>query len=192
MVRDAFHRQRLKASSTQELAVSYSSRSLPGPSSPRRTQYPTSQIPSRVENDSNHFFDRVKRALDNRETYNEFLKLVNLFTQGFIDMARLVKESRNYLGETELLRKFQEILGWDDRKEREHYLSTLETGWIQPTITCARDRPGRINMNAQYGSYRRLPSSVRCLVFGLRNNVEFLIRKRMSLALGATICVALY
>lgn len=181
----------------QELAVSYSSRSLPDPSSPRRTQYPPSQIPvvsSRVapENDNNHFFDRVKRALDNRETYNEFLKLVNLFTQGFIDMARLVKESRNYLGETELLRQFQEILGWDDRKEREHNLSTLENGWTQPTIACARDRPGRINMNAQYGSYRRLPSSVCCLISGFKNNAKCLSRKPMWLALGATICVALY
>jgi len=149
-------------------------------------------VPSRSapENDTNQFFDRVKRALDSRETYNEFLKLVNLFTQGFIDTARLVKESRNFLGETELLRQFQEILGWDERKEREHYLSTLLNGWTQPTITCLRDRPGRINMNAQFGSYRRLPSTVRHLISRLDNNVECLFRKLTLLAPGVTICAA--
>ena len=44
--------------------------------------------------DDAQFFDRVKRALDNRETYNEFLKLVNLFTQDIIDTARLVREAK--------------------------------------------------------------------------------------------------
>ncbi|KAK2461043.1 hypothetical protein APHAL10511_006984 [Amanita phalloides] len=156
--------KRLKHLNAQDLAIPYASRSLPGPSSPRRTRYQSSQIAvvsSRVlpENDDAQFFDRVKLALDNRETYNEFLKLVNLFTLGFIDTARLVKESRNYLGETGLLRQFQDILAWDERKEREYYISTLENGWTQPTIAGARNRPGRINMNVQYGSYRRLPSS---------------------------------
>jgi len=44
-------------------------------------------------------FDRVRRVLDSRETYNEFLKLVNLFTQDIIDTARLVKDSRHFIGE---------------------------------------------------------------------------------------------
>ena len=155
--------QKLKSSSGQDISTSYTTRSVAGFS---RAQYQASQIAvvsskTMPENDDIQFFDRVKRALDNRETYNEFLKLINLFTQGFIDTARLMKESRNYLGDTELLRQFQGILGWDERKEREYYLSTLENGWPRPTITGIRDRPGRINMNAQYGSYRKLPTSVR-------------------------------
>ncbi|KAG5219818.1 Transcriptional regulatory protein [Salix suchowensis] len=48
--------------------------------------------------DYSDFFDRVKRSLDSRETYNEFLKLINLYTQEYIDTRRLIKEARNYLG----------------------------------------------------------------------------------------------
>ncbi|KAE9392487.1 hypothetical protein BT96DRAFT_944593 [Gymnopus androsaceus JB14] len=94
--------------------------------------------------DPSHFFDRVKRALDSRETYNEFLKVVNLFTQGYIDTARLVKESRNFLvGDGELMRGWKEILGWDGRREEVEGLG-------QQTV----------DLSARYGSYRKLPESV--------------------------------
>ncbi|KAF8624979.1 hypothetical protein AX15_005613 [Amanita polypyramis BW_CC] len=161
MSRTAPVAKKLKSSSSHDISTSYTTRSVAGLS---RTQYQPSQIAvvsskTMPENDHMQFFDRVKRALDNRETYNEFLKVINLFTQGFIDTARLVKESGNYLGDTELLRQFRDVLGWDERKEREHYLSTLENGWTRPIITGMRDRPGRINMNTQYGSYRKLPAS---------------------------------
>ncbi|KAF8634812.1 hypothetical protein AX17_004064 [Amanita inopinata Kibby_2008] len=158
--------KKLKASVGQELSINtYSARSVAGPSSPRRTQYQSSQ-PAPVmahsrtaENEDMQFFDCVKRSLDNRETYNEFLKLVNLFTQGYIDTARLVKESRNFLGDTDLLRQFQNILGWDEKKEREYYLSEIEQGWMRPVIAGVRDRPSRIDMSVKYGSYRKLPPS---------------------------------
>lgn len=75
-----------------------------------------------MSNDASTFFERVCKALDNRETYHEFLKVVNLFVQDYIDTARLIKESRNFLGDTELLRQFKDILGWDEQKEREHWM----------------------------------------------------------------------
>jgi paired amphipathic helix protein Sin3a len=37
------------------------------------------------------FFPRVKAALNSRETYHEFLKLVNLFARDFVDRARIVR-----------------------------------------------------------------------------------------------------
>lgn len=108
--------------------------------------------------DDTQFFDRVKRALDNRETYNEFLKVVNLFTQDIIDTARLVRESRSYLGDGELLAQFKDILGWDERRER---YAGAEDVWTRPTG--ALDRPSRNQLNLRHGSYRKLPASVSAL-----------------------------
>lgn len=38
--------------------------------------------------DDARFFDRVKRAFDNGDVYNEFLKVANLFSQDYIVMSR--------------------------------------------------------------------------------------------------------
>jgi paired amphipathic helix protein Sin3a len=104
--------------------------------------------------------------LDSRETYNEFLKLVNLFTQGYIETARLVKESRNYLGEGELMKQFKDILGWNEMKEREHILAERHSpnGWTRPIVAGLRELPGRADLKVQYGSYRKLPESVSLLL----------------------------
>ncbi|EAU81489.2 sin3b [Coprinopsis cinerea okayama7 len=110
--------------------------------------------------DDSNFFDRVKRALDNnRDLYNEFLKLVNLFTQDYIDMARLVKESRNFLGDTELHRQFKEILGWDDRKQREYVMAehvSASADWHKPTVMSVEEKPTRIHQAERQSSYRRV------------------------------------
>ncbi|KAG1734271.1 uncharacterized protein EDB91DRAFT_1084170 [Suillus paluster] len=79
-------------------------------------------LPSLLLPDDIHIFDRVKRALGNRDTYNEFLKVVNLFTQELIDTARVVRSARNFLGDAEWMRQFREILGWDNRRERERWV----------------------------------------------------------------------
>ena len=117
--------------------------------------------------DETHFFDRVKRAINNRDVFNEFLRLVNLFTQELIDTARLVREARNFLGDGELMRQFREILGWDDRRERERWLleeQQQQQSWARAQGQNAPNmplRPGRINTGLQLGSYRRMPSTVR-------------------------------
>ncbi|KAJ4471621.1 histone deacetylase complex, SIN3 component [Lentinula aciculospora] len=133
-----------------------------GPSSAR---IPTSApLPHTSSFDPSHFFDRVKRALDSRETYNEFLKVVNLFTQGYIDTARLVQESRNFLvGDGELMRGWKEILGWDGRKEESESWGDAD-GWnrlivVDEVIERPVPVPGKVDLSAQYGSYRRLPES---------------------------------
>jgi paired amphipathic helix protein Sin3a len=81
--------------------------------------------------------------LDNRDLYNEFLKLVNLFAQEYIDTARLV-ESRNFLSNTELYKQFWDILGWDDKKEREHLLAQQHTqsSWTKPAVAGLPERAG--------------------------------------------------
>lgn len=115
--------------------------------------------------DETHFFDRVKRAINNREAFNEFLKLVNLFTQELIDTARLVREARNFLGDGDLMRQFREILCWDDRRERERWIleeQQQQQAWARAqgqSIPNMPLRPGRINTGLQQGSYRRIPAS---------------------------------
>lgn len=115
-----------------------------------------------LSNDETQFFDRVKRVLDNRDLYNEFLKLVNLFAQDFIDTARLVKESRHFLGNTELYKQFCDILGWDEKKEREYFLAEQynQTNWTKPAIARLSERPGRIDLSEKYGSYRKVSFNV--------------------------------
>ena len=100
----------------------------------------------------------MKRALDNRETYNEFLKVVNLFTQDIIDTARLIRESHTFLGDGELMAQFKEILGWDERRER---YAGAEDVWTRPTGVL--DRPSRNQLNMRSGSYRKLPEAVSVL-----------------------------
>ncbi|KAF8552138.1 hypothetical protein OG21DRAFT_1511850 [Imleria badia] len=130
----------------------------------QQQQFTASAIP--VPNlDETHFFDRVKRAINNRDAFNEFLRLVNLFTQELIDTARLVREARNFLGDGELMRQFREILGWDDRRERERWLleeQQQQQSWARAQGQSAPNmplRPGRINTGLQQGSYRRMPST---------------------------------
>ncbi|KIP11841.1 hypothetical protein PHLGIDRAFT_27677 [Phlebiopsis gigantea 11061_1 CR5-6] len=116
--------------------------------------------------DDTQLFDRVKRALRSEETYNEFLKLVNLFTQDIIDTARLVREARTYLGEGELMTQFREILGWDDRRER---YAGAEDVWSRPIGVL--DRPTRNQLNLRYGSYRKLPASETSVVCSGRDDM---------------------
>lgn len=141
---------------------SYNTKHNQMPSPPRRTTQlpPVPRAPA--VSDDTQFFDRVKRALDNRETYNEFLKIINLFTQDFIDSARLVKESRSFLGDGELMKQFKDILGWNERKEREHYIAEQQSqhSWTRPVIAGVQNRPSRAELNLKYGSYRKLPESV--------------------------------
>jgi paired amphipathic helix protein Sin3a len=135
-----------------------------GPSSPRRVGHHPIPVQSArsLMNDDAHFFDRVKLFMADRDIYNEFLKLVNLFAQDFIDTPRLVKESRNFLGSTDLYRQFLNILGWDEKKEMEHYRNEQATssGWSKPVVAALPVRPGRVDMAEKYGSYRRVSTSV--------------------------------
>ena len=113
--------------------------------------------------DPTQFFPRVKRTLDSRETYNEFLSLVNLFTQDIIDTGRLVRDSRNFLGDGELMAQWREILDWDDLKEKAWIEAEAGSGEGMGTLAQrggVLNRPSRAQLNQKYGSYRKLPASV--------------------------------
>lgn len=62
------------------------------------------------------FFDRVKKFIGNKQTYNEFLKLLNLFSQGLIDKAILVEKVHSFIGgNPELIAWFKRFVQWEDK-----------------------------------------------------------------------------
>lgn len=74
---------------------------------------PAAQPKTYMQTDEYIFFDRVRRFLDNRDVYDEFLRLINLFTQGFIDGRTLLQRGEHFLGHSELMTKFRDIVGID-------------------------------------------------------------------------------
>ncbi|KAL6453750.1 SIN3 Transcriptional regulatory protein SIN3 [Candida maltosa Xu316] len=65
------------------------------------------------------FFDKVKKAIGNKQTYGDFLKLLNLFTQDIIDKDTLVERVEGFLGEpnVELFNWFKGFVGYDDKPQ---------------------------------------------------------------------------
>ncbi|KAL9028473.1 MAG: hypothetical protein Q9196_003163 [Gyalolechia fulgens] len=84
--------------------------SLPQPLAP--TTNPTSVA------DELAFFDRVKKFMSNKQTFNEFLKLCNLLTQGLIDKNKFMHRASNFIGgNSELaswLKHFVDYNGMDE------------------------------------------------------------------------------
>ena len=65
-------------------------------------------MPHMASVDEVAFFDRVKKHLDDRTTYIEFLKLLNLYTQDVIDIGTLVDRAALFLGpQSDLLATFK-------------------------------------------------------------------------------------
>ncbi|GAA5976028.1 hypothetical protein JCM10908_005362 [Rhodotorula pacifica] len=59
------------------------------------------------------FFNRVKVHCKDQETYHEFLKLVNLYTQQLIDLTALIARAWLFLHQDDALwTEFKEIVGW--------------------------------------------------------------------------------
>lgn len=110
--------------------------------------------------DDQAFFEKVKRTLDNRETYDEFLKLINLFSQDIIDMRTLMDKSNYFLGEgTELSIQFRRIVGWEERER-------LFRDPDDPSVGTAKNLAiyvphNKDDMHHKCGpSYRRIPANV--------------------------------
>lgn len=121
------------------------------------------KTPNLVEAHEFNFFDKVKKYLDDRSTYTEFLKLLNLFTQEIIDIATLLEKSLLFIGGSdELVGNFKELVGWDFVKDGR----IKGEDWIidnEPVL----DRPKvELHLMKSFGpSYRKLPDSVRLLTF---------------------------
>ncbi|KAG0077520.1 Transcriptional regulatory protein sin3 [Linnemannia elongata] len=106
----------------------------------------TSKSPASVEELA--FFDRVKRTLNNKQTYNEFLKLLNLFSQDILDRKLLVERVESFLGpHKDLMDWFKAFVGWDGKDE------------IIENVAAPRHKVD-LSTCRRYGeSYRLLPKS---------------------------------
>jgi hypothetical protein len=116
---------------------------LPSPIPPTTSSAATSEELS--------FFDRAKKAISNKNTFNEFLKLCNLFSQDLVDRTVLVHRARSFIGTNpELMKWFQDFIGYD---EKDVIVDNK-----------ARIPGGRVSLSNCRGlgpSYRLLPKRVR-------------------------------
>ncbi|EPQ28644.1 uncharacterized protein PFL1_03947 [Pseudozyma flocculosa PF-1] len=103
------------------------------------------------------FFDRVKKHIDDRATYLEFLKLLNLYSQDIIDVRTLVERAGLFIGgHRELYATFKGLCGYDMGKH----------GWLDGEDPIVENVPASLRERVDlstckvYGvSYRKLPKS---------------------------------
>ncbi|WFD35920.1 hypothetical protein MCUN1_002790 [Malassezia cuniculi] len=103
------------------------------------------------------FFDRVKKHIDDRATYMDFLKLLNLYSQDVIDVATLVDRAALFLGaQSELLASFKSLVGYDMGRH----------GWLENEEPIMENVPAlereRVDLSQHKScgpSYRKLPAS---------------------------------
>lgn len=122
--------------------------------------------------DDQAFFERVKGYLDNRVTYDEFLKLLNLFSQDIIDMKTLIEKSQVFLGEgSELQLMFQRMIGWEERERLVRDPDDTNAlalngggmtggGGLRNEAIYVRDSSTKEDLHHKCGpSYRRIPAN---------------------------------
>lgn len=118
------------------------------------------------------FFDRIAAYIDDKPTYLEFLKLLNLYTQDIIDLPTLVSRAWLFIGtNTELWMDFREIVGWRDNAVGDpnhptHGLNAsgrvIENGeWVIENVPAVEKRgPDLTRAETAGPSYKRLPPHV--------------------------------
>jgi paired amphipathic helix protein Sin3a len=101
------------------------------------------------------FFDRAKKTLESRDTYDEFLKLLSLFSKDVIDTKTLIQRSQAILDGGDLWSQFKDLMSWDD---------TLEGIDHGPPGSVRMGPPEALSAlpleDGQGPSYRKLPDSV--------------------------------
>jgi paired amphipathic helix protein Sin3a len=119
----------------------------------QHSQFPYVAGPTSNPADKLLFFDRAKRTLD-REVYEEFLKLLSLFSKEIINIKTLVERVKVFF-EGDLLADFKDLVGWDDRLESVEYgpPGSIRTGPPEALQAQPAD-------DGEGPSYRRLPESV--------------------------------
>ncbi|OBZ86626.1 Paired amphipathic helix protein Sin3b [Choanephora cucurbitarum] len=64
-------------------------------------------------------FDKIKQHIGNKPSYDEFLKLLNLYTQQIIDIHLLVTQAKRFIGQDkELFQAFQTVIGYDPQQSQ--------------------------------------------------------------------------
>jgi paired amphipathic helix protein Sin3a len=104
----------------------------PSPPSQSRTIPPAQGAPSQLAHqpqileppdpvaDNNkklRFFDLVREPLKNAGTYEEFIKLLSLFSKEVIDMRTLIDLAEPFFEEAGLMLEFKDLLGWNTKRD---------------------------------------------------------------------------
>jgi paired amphipathic helix protein Sin3a len=102
------------------------------------------------------FFERVKKFISNKSVTNEFLKLLNMFSQDLIDRNVLVHKVSQFLGgNPDLMNQFKNILNYEGPEAEQIIIDN------QPKAPT-----GRVALSNCRGlgpSYRLLPKRVSLL-----------------------------
>ncbi|KAF5366942.1 hypothetical protein D9757_010834 [Collybiopsis confluens] len=100
------------------------------------------------------FFDRAKKAMENREIYEEFLKLISLYSKDIIDVKLLLSRAAAFLGDGELMEEFKEVVEYDSKQDdvENGPPGSIRTG--PPDALAAQPSD-----DGQGPSYRKLPWS---------------------------------
>ncbi|RDB29628.1 Paired amphipathic helix protein pst1 [Hypsizygus marmoreus] len=100
------------------------------------------------------FFDRAKKSLESREMYEDFLKLLSLFSKEIIDAKMLIDRAQVFLGDADLLAEFKDLIGWDERQDNTENgpPGSIRTGPPEALSALPAD-------DGQGPSYRKLPDS---------------------------------
>jgi paired amphipathic helix protein Sin3a len=134
------------------------------------------------------FFDKVKKYIDDKVTYHEFLKLINLFVQDMIDTKALVERAELFIGGSgDVWSTFRRIVGADEFGNTGPNPSSAQGGYgfggmINVDAQIAENIPMLERMKPDLGgpkvksygpSYRKLPKSVSIVVLThLRRRAE--------------------
>ena len=82
---------------------------------PLRPHGPRNQLQPLVTTDELSLFDKIKKFIDDKTMYHEFLKLLNLYTQEIIDMPTLLEKAFLFIGASdEIFGLFREFVGEQD------------------------------------------------------------------------------
>ncbi|KAI8900508.1 hypothetical protein BC833DRAFT_618450 [Globomyces pollinis-pini] len=94
------------------------------------------------------FFEKCKRVIGNKTTYNEFLKILNLFSQEIIEAKVLIDRVEPFLGKSpELFEWFKRFVKYEDDD-------------VIYNIPADRAQLDLMNCKKSGYSYRRLPNNV--------------------------------
>ncbi|KAH7914733.1 hypothetical protein BJ138DRAFT_1170371 [Hygrophoropsis aurantiaca] len=130
---------------------------VPGPISHMhsgQSMMTAAHLPGHTTPDELIFFDRAKKTLESRETYDEFLRLMSLYSKDIIDAKTLIKMAQVFLGDGDLLSQFKDVVGIDEKKDNVEYgpPGSIRTGPPEALSALPAD-------DGEGPSYRRLPDS---------------------------------
>jgi paired amphipathic helix protein Sin3a len=138
------------------------------------------------------FFDKVKKFIDDKYTYHEFLKLINLFTQDMLDTKGLVERAEQFIGQSgEIWTTFKKMVLADDAGNVPPNPTSAQGGYgfggminvdqqmVENTPMLERVKPdlGGSKVKSYGPSYRKLPKTV-----SLDKHAEYVVSMMLRLA----------